>query len=276
MNDLLTDDPTSFLRFVQFDRIPLALLIAFLAWAAAVATTRVLDDVGTRFTGWRIALKQLSAIGRFIVLIIGTVLAVTTVVHLTSEVMFAIGGSVAVAVGFASKDLLASFMAGLMILFDRPFQVGDRVQVGDTYGEVVEIGLRTTRIATLDDNLVSIPNSRFLTDSVASANAGALDQMCVFSFYLCADQDFVAAKRIVYEAVATSRFVYLAKPVVVHVKEAPVPGMVAMAAIHLTAKAYVMDGRFEIAFATDVHERTKLAFRASNIRTVGDLTAQAA
>ncbi|MBA2321930.1 MAG: mechanosensitive ion channel, partial [Deltaproteobacteria bacterium] len=191
--------------------------------------------------------------------------------NLTSEVLFAIGGSVAVAVGFGLKDLLASLMAGLLILFDRPFQVGDRVQIGDTYGEVVEIGLRTTRIVTLDDNLVSIPNSRFLTDSVASANAGALDQMCVFTFYVRPDQDYLRAKRIVYESAVTSRFVYLRKRVSVQLKEAPVPGLDGMGpAIHLTCKAYVMDGRFESAFGTDVHERAKAGFRAAGILTLGD------
>jgi hypothetical protein len=51
-------------------------------------------------------------------------------------------------------------------------------------GEVVEVGLRTVRIAPLDDNLVSIPNNPFPSGAVSFADAGALDPMCVFSFYI--------------------------------------------------------------------------------------------
>lgn len=273
MDEILASDPTGILSFVQLERIPMALLVIAIAWLVTRTVSRVLDGLGDRFTGWRIVLKQTSAITRFLIFIGATALVVRNLIHLTNEVVLALGGSVAVAVGFAFKDLLASLMAGLMILFDRPFQVGDRVEVGGTYGEVVEIGLRTTRIVTLDDNLVSIPNNRFLNDTVASANAGALDQMCVFNFYVGPNQDFEAARRIAYEATVASRFAYLRKPVAVHMAEKPVPGMDSVIAIEVKVKAYVMDGRFETAFGTDVHERVKRAFRASGILTVGDLLA---
>ena len=271
MEDALTQDPIGLLRLVQVRGIPVALLAIVVGWLITGAIGRVVDDLGARFTGWRIQLKQVSTLARFAVLIATAAVAIANVVYLTSEVMPTVGGSVAVAIGFAFKDLLASVTAGLLILFDRPFQVGDRVQVGDVYGEVVEIGLRTTRIVTLDDNLVSIPNNRFLVDPVASANAGALDQMCVFDFYVGASQDFEAAKQIVYEATIASRFAFTRKPVVVHVREVAVPGTDSVVAIEVRVKAYVMDGQFETAFRTDVHERVKRAFRRSEIRTAGDL-----
>lgn len=276
MENIIANDPTGLLRFVQLERLPVALITIFVAWLIVNASGRLLDDLGARFTGWRIVLKQSSAIVRFLVVIGTCAIVITNLIHLTNEVLLALGGSVAVAIGFAFKDLLASLMAGLMILFDRPFQVGDRVQVGDVYGEVLEIGLRTTRIVTLDDNLVSIPNNRFLNDTVASANAGALDQMCVFNFYVGATEDFETAKRIVYEATVASRFAYLRKPVVVHMREMAIPGNERMVAIELKSKAYVMDGRFEVAFGTDVHERVKRALRKAGIRTAGDLATLAA
>jgi len=267
------ENPTGFLQYLQLERIPLTIVIVAIAIAVSSASTRGLRNLGTRFPGWRIALRQAAAVFRFVVFILASVAVVTNLVRLTSEVVLALGGSVAVAVGFAFKDLVASLMAGILILFDRPFQVGDRVQVGDTYGEVVEIGLRATRIVTLDDTLVSIPNNTFLNEAVGSANAGSLDQMVVMKFYITPLEDFELAKRLVYEAVVSSRFVYLRKPVVVHFDETPVPGMDAVIAFHLTAKAYVMDGRFERLFATDVHERVKRVFRKTGIRTSGDLLA---
>lgn len=271
-------DPTSvdpsgigLLQLIVVDRIPFALVAIALAIVATRASSTFLNRLGERFTSYRLLVKQVSAVVKFTILVGTAVLVVTSVIHLTDQAVLALGGSVAVAVGFAIKDLLAALMAGIILLFDRPFVVGDRVKFGDTYGEVVEIGLRTVRIVTLDDDLVSIPNNLFLSRAVACANAGALDQMCVFKFSIGPREDFELAKRLVYEAVATSRFVYLRKPVVVHVREGVVDISTERFGITITGKGYVLDGRFEVAFGTDVTERVMRAFRAAGIRRVGEI-----
>lgn len=261
----------SILRYLHVDRIPIAVLWIVLALVLVRITNGMLDALGDRFTGRRLLLKQSSAFLRFFLVIVASTLAVTTVLELTDEALLAVGGTAAVAIGFALRDILASLIAGILLLLDRPFAVGDRVQFGETYGEVKEMGLRSVRIATLDDNLVSIPNNLFLGASVASANAGALDQMCVFRFWIGCNEDFDLAKQIVYEAGASSRYVYLAKPIVVHVREGPVPEGAERFAIQLTLKAYVVDGRHESAFGTDVHQRVMRAFRQRGVRTAGQI-----
>jgi len=262
---------TNLLHFIQLDQIPYAVLVIVIAVVSNRLGTRTLDAMGERFTSRRLLFKQLSTFGRFLVLILATLLGVGATFQLSDQVLLAVGGSAAVAVGFAFKDLLASLMAGIILLFDRPFQVGDRVEFAGKYGEVTEIGLRTVRVATLDDNLVSIPNNRFLTDLVSCANAGALDQMCVHCFYIGCNEDFDLARQVVFEATASSRYVYLNKPIVVHVAEGPVPDAAERFAIELRAKAYVLDGRYESAFRTDVTERVLLAFRRLGVRTAGQL-----
>ena len=151
--------------------------------------------------------------------IITAVIVVTSVFTLNREALLALGGTIAVTVGFALKDTAASLISGILILIDQPFQVGDWIAFEGTYGEVKEIGLRSVRVVTLDDNLVSIPNNLFLTSAVSSANAGALDQMCVFAFDIGCNEDFDLAKQIVYEATASSRYVYLNKPITILLKE---------------------------------------------------------
>jgi hypothetical protein len=94
-------------------------------------------------------------------------------------------------------------------------------------------------------------------------------------FYVTPLADFELAKRLVYEAIVSSRFVYLRRPVLVNFEESPVPGMDAVIAFHISSRAHVMDGRFERAFVTDVHERVKRAFRTAGIQTSGDLLAAA-
>jgi small-conductance mechanosensitive channel len=276
VENVVLNDPTGFLHYLQLERIPITIVIVAVILFVASASTRALDRLGTRFTGWRIVLKQAAAVLRFLLFILASVAIVTNILLLTDEVVLAVGGSVAVAVGFAFKDVVASFLAGILILFDRPFQVGDRVRFGDTYGEVLEIGLRATRILTLDDVLVSIPNNLFLNEPVASHNKGSLHQMCVLRFYVTTGEDFELAKRLAYEATVSSPYAYLRKPVSVQLEEVAVPGVESAIGFQITVKAYVMDGRFEKVFGTDVHERVKRAYRQNGIRTVGDHLAESA
>lgn len=258
------------LRFIVFDRFPFALLVFISAWITIHLSTRFLNSLGERVTGRRLFFKQLGAVVRFVVVLVAAVVILGSVIQFSREALFTIGGSIAVAVGFAFKDLLASLMAGLILLFDRPFQVGDRIAFAGQYGEVTEIGLRSVRMATLDDNLVSIPNSQFFTGVVSSANAGALDQMCCFDVYVDGDEDFRTAKRLLHEAAATSRYVFLGKPITVVLREGPIEGTRDRFAIRLTVKAYVFDGRYETAFGTDVTERVKRAFHEHGIRTLSE------
>ncbi len=68
---------------------------------------------------------------------------------------------VGLAVGLAAQDTISDMISGYIILIDQPFRVGDRIEIPneDTWGDVVEIGTRTTRILTRDNTLVIIPNS---------------------------------------------------------------------------------------------------------------------
>lgn len=259
------------IEFVDVSRLPFAAVVIVVGFVGSRLLTNFLERMGERFAERRVWFKQGVAVGRFAILILTLAIVVGAVGRFSSEVLLAIGGSVAVAVGFAFKDLLASLMAGVILLFDRPFHVGDRVEFAGHYGEVVEIGLRAVRITTLDDNLVSVPNSRFLTDAVSCANSGALDQQCAMSFYIGCREDFDLAKRLVYEAASSSNFVFLKKPITVVLREGPIPEGVERFAIKLTVKAYVFDGRFETAFGTDVTERVHRAFRAHGIQTAGAL-----
>jgi small-conductance mechanosensitive channel len=65
------------------------------------------------------------------------------------------------AISLAAKDTVADAIAGFIILVDRPFRISDRIEIqgAGTWGDVVDIGLRTTRIRTRDNRLIIVPNS---------------------------------------------------------------------------------------------------------------------
>ncbi|OIB56439.1 mechanosensitive ion channel family protein [Natrialba sp. SSL1] len=77
----------------------------------------------------------------------------------------ALGGAVVLAVGFAAQDLIANFVAGVFIVKDEPFTIGDIVEWDDNQGVVRDIQLRVTQLETYDNELVTVPNSE-LADSV--------------------------------------------------------------------------------------------------------------
>ena len=252
-------------KIIAFFRVS-GLLPALLFILVAMVILRVVTGftrrLGERFTAQRLLAHQIQTVVSFMVYIVTFVLVVRSVFHLEKETMLALAGTIAVSLGFAFKDLAASVLAGITILFDRPFQVGDRVTFGSHYGEITSIGLRSVRLTTLDDSVVTIPNNKFLTEVVVSGNAGELFMQIVMDYHVAPEADVTRAKRVVLEALRTSRFVYLEKPVVVLVNEVIQDGYVAT---RLRAKAYVLDVRYEKAFETDVTERTKAGFKAAGV-----------
>lgn len=75
------------------------------------------------------------------------------------------------AIGMAAKDTLANMISGFTLMIDRPFRIGDRIQLtGGQMGDVVDIGLRSTRIQTPDHMLLIIPNSDLCNSTVVNMN----------------------------------------------------------------------------------------------------------
>lgn len=239
-------------NFLRLDKVFLFLFLSACIFATVKLLNLWSEKLQQRFSGKRLTILQLTTVFSFFSYTLGILIVFYFVFQPSKELLVAIGGSAAVAVGFALKDLVESIIAGFILLFDRPFQVGDRVSFGNSYGEVSSIGLRSVRLTTLDDNLLTIPNSKFLTDMVASGNCGALDMMVVIPFHVSIFADLDKVKEILHEVVITSRFVYLEKPVSVVFEEKPVSNTFIIA---VSLKAYVLDVKYEKAFLSDITTR---------------------
>lgn len=118
-------------------------------------------------------------------------------------------------------------------------------------------------MSTLDDDIVTIPNNKFLSDTTVSGNYGELAMHVGMDFYIGLDQDPLKAREIISEAAASSRYIYLPKPVVVLVKQEMLDNY---PAIKLRLKAYVLDTRYEKAFETDINLRVIAEFRQQDIQ----------
>lgn len=255
--------PDNLIQFFKPEALPYALMTLLVAVVLVRLSRRLAERVAERTVRRRLVVKQAHTILAFVVYVAAMVLSARSLFSLSPEALFALSGTIAVTLGFAFKDVAASFLAGISILLNKPFQVGDRIAFGGFYGEVREIGLRSIRLVTLDDNLVTIPSNLFLTSPVASANAGALDCMVVVDFHIVPGADHRVARQIVYDALVGSKYLYLGKPLEVLV--APRISAAGRSSVCLTAKAYVYDARHEKAFASDVTDRTLTGFRKRGI-----------
>lgn len=232
----------------------------------AMFLIRLVENTGerlsTRFSNRRPTIQKVQTSARFILYILTFAVALSLSVRLDPTALTVIGGTLAFAVGFALRDLVASFIAGITIMFDRPFQVGDRVAYGGEYGDIIQIGLRSVRMNTLDHNIITIPNNKVFTDVTSSGNYGALEMQVAMDFYIGIDQDAVLAAELIREACLTSSYVFLAQPIPVSAKQVILQDYVAF---HLKARPYVYDCKFEKPFETDVHFRVLEAFREHDI-----------
>jgi small conductance mechanosensitive channel len=77
-------------------------------------------------------------------------------------------GIAGITIGFAARDAFSNLISGLLIFLDRPFVIGDLVEVGDSYGKVDAITLRSTRIVTPDGRMLAVPNAEMINKTVAS------------------------------------------------------------------------------------------------------------
>jgi len=242
-------------------RIAVSVLFLLLAGAFIRLVIWVLDKLAERNAKRRLFFKRLVPIARISLWFLAILFASLVILRIEAQGLLAAGAAVGVAVGFAAQDILKNIFGGLIVLFDQPFQVGDKISVEGTYGEVVSIGLRSTRIVTPDDNLVSVPNAQVVDGQVANANAGELNCQVVTDLFLPGWIDESKAKRIAFEAAASSRYVFLNKPIVVLVKDEFRETFLT----HLKVKAYVLDPRFEFLFQSDVTERARSGFREAGL-----------
>lgn len=254
MDPTLIDPTVGGKMDITFGKVVFALLVIAAVYGVTFASTYLLERIAERFPSYRLLVKRLIPILRLAIYVTGAYIAVR-IISPEQESLYAMLASMALALGLAAKDLLNDIIGGIVVLFDRSFQTGDRISADGHYGEVVSIGLRSTKLVTPDDSLVTVPNSAILSSSVSNTNAGALDCQVVVDIFLPAITDLEVVENLAREAVLTSKYAYLNKPIAINVKDEFEETYLS----RLMVKAYVFDTRYENAFAADLTRRIKKA-----------------
>lgn len=129
-------------------------------WAAATEST--IDDMLAPLLGKTV---------RVFIVLIGAILIIQNLTGVEIGPLLASLGVGGIAVALAAKDSIANFFGTLTILFDKPFQVGQRVVIEGTDGTIEEVGFRSTRIRTLTGHLVTIPNEKLVNTPIENVGA---------------------------------------------------------------------------------------------------------
>jgi small-conductance mechanosensitive channel len=120
---------------------------------------RKIADIGIR--------HSMAAIMRYVVIFVGSLIIFQTAgIDLTA--LNVLAGAIGIGVGFGLQNIVSNFISGLIILFERPIKVGDRIEVGNIEGDVVRIKGRSTTVVTNDNIAIIVPNSRFTSENVVN------------------------------------------------------------------------------------------------------------
>ena len=128
-------------------------------WIVRGVLARTNMDLGVR--------EATGTIIRYVILIIGfAIILQTTGIDLT--LFNVLAGTLGLGLGFGLQNIVNNFVSGLILLFERPIKLGDRIEVGKVHGRVVRIGIRSATVVTNDNIAVIVPNLKFITENIVN------------------------------------------------------------------------------------------------------------
>lgn len=180
-----------------------SVLAAFLVLVAFVILHRVLGSllrqVMSRTRADPAAQEIAGRLTKYFILGLGVLAAVSQLGVQVGSLLAGLG-ILGLAVGLAAQDSLSNLVAGLTILWDRPFRIGDNVTISETFGKVQQIGLRTTRIRTVEQLDAILPNKEIINEKIVNHTLNPMMRLGV-SLSIAYREDTREARRVLLEAV---------------------------------------------------------------------------
>jgi small-conductance mechanosensitive channel len=174
-------------------------------------------------------------------------------------------GVMGVAIGFAAKDTLSNLIAGILLIIDRPFEMGDRIEVWSapkgsaTWGDVIDIGLRATKIKTTDNIIIVIPNNEIMTRDIVNYTLISSDIRVRINIGVAYDADIEHVKQVILNVADGIDWIL----------KAPAPKVVVVnfgeSSVDLQLRVWIENARKRIDTISQVTDRVKAAFDAEKI-----------
>jgi small-conductance mechanosensitive channel len=181
-------------------------------------------------------------------------------------VPFVAGAGVAgIAIGFAAKDTLSNLIAGVLLIIDRPFEVGDRIEVWSapagsaTWGDVIDIGLRATKIKTTDNIIIIIPNNEIMVRDIINYTIISENIRVRINIGIAYDADLQKAKNAILQVAQATEWVADDPPPKVVVRN------FGESSVDLQLRVWIHDARRRMDTISDITDKVKEAFDAEGI-----------
>ncbi len=181
--------------------VGLFLGILVVAWVLSKILSRAVHR-GLKMTGGVSRLLEDFLVGtvRWVVMVVGVIMALAAL-EVSIGPLLAVVGAAGFVIAFALQDSLSNFASGMMILFFRPFDVGDVVDAGGVSGKVTSMNLVSTTIKTFDNKDMVVPNNKIWQDVITNAT-GVDTRRVDMEFGIGYDDDIDQAQAILEEIVA--------------------------------------------------------------------------
>jgi small-conductance mechanosensitive channel len=177
----------------------------------------------------------------------------------------ACAGVAGVAIGFAAKDTLSNLIAGILLIIDRPFEVGDRIEVWSapagtaTWGDVIDIGLRATKIKTTDNIVIIIPNNEIMVRDIINYTTITEKIRLRINIGIAYDAEMQTAKDIILNVADSAEWVAKEPPPVVVVRN------FGDSSVDLQLRVWIDDARKRMRTISYITDRVKTAFDEQGI-----------
>jgi len=179
---------------------------------------------------------------------------------------FVAGAGVAgIAVGLAAKDTLSNLIAGVLLIIDRPFEVGDRIELWSapansaTWGDVIDIGLRATKIKTTDNIVIIIPNNEIMLRDIVNYSSMSKEIRVRIPIGVAYDADVKKAKELITNISLELDWVLREPPPKVVVKS------FGDSAVNLEARVWINEPRRRIDTISYITDRVKEVFKEEGV-----------
>ena len=171
---LRLDQPPAPFHFIAFGLIKTLVVVIWLVLGARLMSLVLtwMSQHPTRFRTVQPTTFPVFEITAKVVLIGGGVYFILVSWRVDPTAWVASAGIIGIAIGFAAKDTLANLFAGVFILADAPYKVGDFIVLEGQRGQITKIGLRSTRILTRDDIEITIPNATVANSKIVNESGG--------------------------------------------------------------------------------------------------------
>lgn len=237
-------------------------LIVIGTWLAIVTVRRIIPYLAARGPSQaRLYLLGAVPVIRLLLMVTAVFWVIPIIFNITFQNFLVIAGAASVAIGFAFKDYVSSLIAGVVAIVERPYRPGDWVKIGEDYGEVSSVGLRSIRLNTADDNIITVPHLKLWTDNISNSNDGEPTLQCVADFYVSPGHDAAALRAELMEVAMTSAYLDYSHAAIVILKETPF-------GTHYKIRAYPFDFRDQFIFISDLTIRGKEAISVAGATQV--------